>query len=112
MQRENQLAQLKRVGQGWMREAAAQQKVMRGRVAQQQATRQTADEQEANGKRGARGQEVTGPRGVLRSGGRVERTRGGGINTTTSRRTRDFCCSGKSDGDDDGHGDGKCRVQP
>ncbi len=27
----------------------------------------------------------------MRSGGRVERTRGGGINETTILRTRDFC---------------------
>ena len=53
MQRDNQLVQSKRVGQGWMREAAAQQKVTQGGVAQQQAMRQTANEQEANGKRGA-----------------------------------------------------------
>jgi hypothetical protein len=41
-------------------------------------------------------------------GGRVERTRGGGVNTTTSRQTRD------NHGDDEGEGDvdgnGKCRA--
>jgi hypothetical protein len=36
--------------------------------------------------------------------------RGGGINATTSRRTRDYRGSGKSDGD--GDGDGECRVPP
>ena len=46
--------------------------------------------------------------GVLRSRGRVERTRGGGIDATTSRQTRDFCGSGESNGD--GDGDGKCRA--
>ena len=48
--------------------------------------------------------------GVLRSRGRVERTRGGGIDATTSRRTRDFCGGGESNGDGDGNGDGKCRA--
>ena len=36
--------------------------------------------------------------------------RGGGINTTTIRRTRDYRGGGKSDGD--GNGDGKCRTPP
>ena len=36
--------------------------------------------------------------------------RGGGINTTTSRRTRDYRGGGKSDGD--GNGDGECRTPP
>ena len=44
---------------------------------------------------------------ALRGGGRVKRTRGGGINATTSRQTRDDP-GGKSDGD----GDGKCRAPP
>jgi hypothetical protein len=47
--------------------------------------------------------------GVLRSRGKVERTRGGGIDATTSRRTRDFCGGGESNGIGDGNGDGKCR---
>jgi len=34
--------------------------------------------------------------------------RGGGINTTTSHRTRDYPGGGKSDGD----GDGECRAPP
>ena len=63
------------------------------------------------------GREAQGTRGDrasmgVESGGRVERTRGGGINMTTSRQTRDFCSGSESDGDDDGRGDGKCRVQP
>ena len=37
-----------------------------------------------------------------RGGGRVERMRGGGINATTSRRTREYQGGGKSDGDGDG----------
>ena len=48
--------------------------------------------------------------GVLRSRGRVERTRGGGIDATTSRRTRDFCGGGESNGDGNGDGGGKCRA--
>jgi hypothetical protein len=45
----------------WTREVAAQQKVMRGGGTQQQAMRQPAGEQEANRRRGAIGQEATGP---------------------------------------------------
>jgi len=42
-------------------------------------------------------------------GGRVERTRGGGVNTTTSRQTtRDN--HGDDEGEGDGDGDGKCRA--
>ena len=41
-------------------------------------------------------------------GGRVKRTRGGGINTTTSRQTRDN--DGDDEGEGDGDGDGKCRA--
>ena len=48
--------------------------------------------------------------GILRSRGRVERTRGGGIDGTTSRQTRDFCGGGESNGDSNGNGDGKCRA--
>ena len=47
---------------------------------------------------------------AFRGRGRVERMRGGGINTTTSRRTRDYRGGGKSDGDD--NGDGECRTPP
>jgi hypothetical protein len=36
--------------------------------------------------------------------------RGGGINTTTSRQTRDCRGGGKIDGD--GDGDGKCHATP
>jgi hypothetical protein len=36
--------------------------------------------------------------------------RGGGINATTSRRTRDYPGGGKSNGD--GDGDGECRAPP
>jgi len=36
--------------------------------------------------------------------------RGGGINATTSRRTRDYRGGSKSDGD--GDGDRECRVPP
>ncbi len=39
-------------------------------------------------------------------GGRVERTRGGDVNTTTSRQTRDN--DGNDEGEGDGDGDGKC----
>ena len=41
-------------------------------------------------------------------GGRVERTRGGGVNTTTSQQTRDNHGDGEEEGD--GDGDGKCRA--
>ena len=44
---------------------------------------------------------------ALRGRGIVERTRGGGIDKTTSWRTRDGRGGGKSNGD--GDGDGKCR---
>jgi len=56
----------------------------------------------------------TGPRWALRSGGKFKRTRGGGIDVTTSLQTRDFCDGGKSngDGDGDGDGDGKCHTLP
>ncbi len=47
---------------------------------------------------------------MFKGGGRVKRMRGGGINTTTSRRTRDYRGGGKSDGD--GNGDGECRTPP
>ena len=100
----------KRGGQGLTREAAAQQKVKRGGGTRQQATRQLAGKREANRKRGARGQEATEPRLALRSGGRVERMRGGGIDATTIRQTRDFCGGGKSDSDGDGDGNRKCRA--
>jgi hypothetical protein len=36
----------------------------------------------------------------------------GGINTTTSRRTRDYRGGGKSNGDGDGNGNGECRTPP
>ena len=41
-------------------------------------------------------------------GGRVERTRGGGVDTTTSRQTRDN--HGGGEGEGEGGGDGKCRA--
>jgi len=41
-------------------------------------------------------------------GGRVKRTRGGGIDTTTSWQTRDNHGDGEGEGDDDG--DGKCHA--
>ena len=47
---------------------------------------------------------------AFRGGGKVERMRGGGINTTTSRRTRDYRGGSKSDGN--GNGDGECRTPP
>ncbi len=36
--------------------------------------------------------------------------RGGGIDATTIRQTKDFCGRCESNGDGDGDGDGKCRV--
>ena len=39
-------------------------------------------------------------------GGRVERTRGGGVDTTTSRQTREN--HGHDEGEGDGDGNGKC----
>ena len=47
---------------------------------------------------------------MLRCGGRVERKRGGGINTTTIQQARDFCGGSESDGDGNGDGDGKCHA--
>ena len=47
---------------------------------------------------------------AFRGGGKVERMRGGGINTTTSRRTRDYRGGSKSDGN--GNGDRECRTPP
>ena len=41
-------------------------------------------------------------------GGRVERTRGGGVDMTTSWQTRDN--HGGGEGEGDGDGDGKCRA--
>ena len=41
-------------------------------------------------------------------GGRVERTTGGGVNTTTSRQMRDN--HGDDEGEGDGDGNGKCRA--
>jgi hypothetical protein len=46
----------------------------------------------------------------LIGGGRVERMRGGGINATTSRQTRDYQAGGKSHAN--GDGDGECRAPP
>jgi hypothetical protein len=72
--------------------------------------------QRTRGKREERCQQIRGDGALigqgcaLRGGGRVERMRGGGINATTSRRTRDYRGGGKSDGD--GNGDGECRKWP
>ena len=72
--------------------------------------------QQTRGKREERRQQTRGNGALIgqgctfRGGGRVERMRGGGINTTTSRRTRDYRGGGKSDGD--GNGDGECRTPP
>jgi hypothetical protein len=60
--------------------------------------RHSAGIREANGRRGASGQEkkaLIGQGCVFRGGGRVERIRGGGINATTNRKRRDFCGGGK-----------------
>ena len=54
--------------------------------------RYSAGVREANGRRGASGQEK---KTAFRGGGRVERIRGGGINATTNRKRRDFCGGGK-----------------
>jgi hypothetical protein len=66
---------------------------------------------QTRGKRDERCQRTRGDRalmGVLRSRGRVERMRGGGIDATTSRQTRDFCSGGKGNNDGDGDDDRKC----
>ena len=47
---------------------------------------------------------------ALRGGSRVKRMRGGGINATTSRQTRDYQAGGKSHAN--GDGDGECRAPP
>jgi hypothetical protein len=54
----------------------------------------TSQQTDANGKRGAIG------RGC--GGGRVERARGTGVDTTTSRQTRDNPVGSKGEGDGDG----------
>ena len=60
----------------------------------------TSQQADANRKRGAIG------RGC--GGGRVERTRGGGVDMTTSLQTRDN--HGGSEGEGDGDDDEKCRT--
>ena len=73
-------------------------------------SRRTRDKREER-RQQTRGDGASIGRGcAFRGGGRVERMRGGGINTTTSRRTRDYRGGGKSDGD--GNGDGECRTPP
>ena len=69
------------------------------------------------GKREERHQQTRGNGGAsigqgyaLRGVGSVVRMRGGGINTTTSRQTRDYRGGGKSDGDS--NGGGECREPP
>ena len=62
----------------------------------------TSQQTDANGKRGAIG------RGC--GGGRVERGRGGGVNTTTSRQTRDNPVGNEGEGNGDGDGNKKCRA--
>jgi hypothetical protein len=47
---------------------------------------------------------------ALRGVGSVVRMRGGGINATTSRQTRDYRGGGKSDGNS--NGGGECRAPP
>ncbi len=47
---------------------------------------------------------------TFRGRGRVERMRGGDINATTSRQTRDYHGGGKSNVDGDGNGE--CRAPP
>ena len=70
------------------------------------------DNQPANrGKREEMRQRTRGGRALISrgcGGGRVERTRGRGVNTTTSRQTRDNHGDGKGEGD--GNGNGKCRA--
>jgi hypothetical protein len=75
----------------WMREAAAQQKMKQCGGTQQQAMNATSSRQ-TRGKWEERRQRTRGNRAsigqgcALRGRGRVERTRGGGINVTTSCR--------------------------
>ena len=73
-------------------------------------SRQTRDKREER-RQQTRGNGASIGQGcAFRVGGRVERMRGRGINTTTSRRTRDYRGGGKSDGD--GNGNGECRTPP
>jgi len=78
----------------------------KGDVRRRHATATTGDattSRRTRGKREERPQRTRGngasigQGGVLRGGGRVERMREGGINTTTSRQRRDDCGGGKSD---------------
>ena len=67
-------------------------------------SRQTRDKREER-RQQTRGNGASIGRGcAFKGGGRVKRMRGGGINTTTSRRTRDYRGGGKSNGDGNGNG--------
>ena len=73
-------------------------------------SQQTRDKREER-RQQTRGDGASIGRGcAFRGKGRVERMRGGGINTTTSRRTRDYRGGSKSDGN--GNGDRECRTPP
>ena len=84
----------------------------KGDARRRQRDKRRRDNQPANrGKREEMRQRSRGGKALISrgcGGGRVERTRGGGINTTISRQTRDNHGDGEGEGDSDG--DGKCRA--
>ena len=101
MQRDNQLAQTERRGQGWTCATPVQQK---GDTRRRHAkTGNATTSWHTRGKWEERHQQTTGNGASIdqgcafRGGGRVERMRGGGINVTTSRQRRDDHGGGKSD---------------
>ena len=109
MQRNNQPALTKR---GGSRMDARGGCATKGDARRRSRDKRRRDNQPANRGRREEMRQRTRCGGVLISrgcgGGRVERTRGGGVNTTTSRQTRDNHGDGKGEGD--GDGDGKCRT--
>jgi hypothetical protein len=114
MQCDNQPARLKR-GVNYLlfrRLRAARQKVMQGRGGTTRGNATTS--QQTRGKREEMHQQTKGDGAligqgcVLRGGGRVNRTRGGGIDTTTSWKMRGN--RGSSNGNSDGNM--KCRAPP
>ena len=84
----------------------------KGNARWRQRDKRRRDNQPANsGKREEMHQQTRGSGALISSGyggGRVERTRGGGVDTTTSWQTRDN--HGGGEGEGDGDGDGKCRA--
>ena len=85
---------------------------MKGNARHTWCDKRQHNHQPANrGKREERCKQTRGGRALIGrgcGGGRVERTRGEGVDTTTSRQTRDN--HGNGEGEGDGDGNGKCRA--